>query len=148
MYKRYDQFTLNLLRDALTRATDAETEVPVPSAPPQSIDVFCVPNPARAAELARLGLLGELVDGPTMFEPFHGTPSLERVQNCLRKQLNWQHVLELRADADRRENGRGGGGTGGRRWGGGARSRDPAGGAPPGAGRDQPGPAGDGPARI
>jgi hypothetical protein len=83
----------------LTRATDAETEVPVPSTTPQSIDVFCVPNPQRETELTRMGLLGELVDGPTMFEPFHDTPSLRVVRSCLRKQHNWQHQLELWAEA-------------------------------------------------
>ena len=103
MYKPHDQFTKELLGDALVRAGDAETEVPVPSTPPQSIDVYCVPDPERDAERDRMGLLGELVVGPTMFEPFHGTPNLERVRACLRKQLTWHHHLELRAVAAVRE---------------------------------------------
>jgi hypothetical protein len=98
MYHRHDQFTKNLLRDALTRAGDAETEVPVTVAP-QSIDVYCVPDPARAAERAQMGLLGELAEEPSLFEPFRNTPSLNRVQECLRKQLNWRHELKRRAQA-------------------------------------------------
>jgi hypothetical protein len=96
VYHRYDQFAKNLLRDALTPAANAETEVEVTVAR-QMIDVWCVPDPARDAERARLGLLGEMATEPSLFEPFRNTPSLDRVRSCLRKQLNWHHELERRA---------------------------------------------------
>jgi hypothetical protein len=46
-----------------------------------------------------MGLLGELSAEPSLFEPFHGTPSLRQVRQCLRKQLTWHHELERRARA-------------------------------------------------
>ncbi|HWO18467.1 MAG TPA: hypothetical protein VNO30_06810 [Kofleriaceae bacterium] len=47
MYHPFDQLAKNLLRDALTRACTAETEVEVLAAT-QKIDVFSVPDPAAA----------------------------------------------------------------------------------------------------
>jgi hypothetical protein len=93
-----DQFSKNVLREALSRASATETEVEVLAAT-QKIDVYCVPDPARDAERAHMGLIGELSAVPTMFEPFHDTPSFRHVRTCLRKQLTWAHELERRARA-------------------------------------------------
>jgi hypothetical protein len=101
MHNRSDQFAKNILRDALSRACAAETEVEVLAAT-QKIDVYCVPDPAREAERAPMGLLGELSAEPCLFEPFHRTPSLPQVRQCLRKQLTWHHELERRARASAR----------------------------------------------
>jgi hypothetical protein len=94
----FDQLAKNLLRDALTRACTSETEVEVLAAT-QKIDVYAVPDPARAAERARMGLLGELAAEPCLFEPFHDTPSLRELRRCLNKQHTWHHELERRARA-------------------------------------------------
>ncbi|MDC0680229.1 hypothetical protein [Sorangium atrum] len=96
MHNRSDQFTKSLLRDGLSLVSAAETEVEVLAAT-QKIDVYSVPDPARASERAAMGLLGELSAEPSLFEPFHGTPSLRQVRQCLRKQLTWHHELERRA---------------------------------------------------
>src|SRR5512147_2696033 len=96
MHNRDDQFAKNLLRDALSRACAAGTEVEVLAAT-QKIDVYSVPDPARAAERAQLGLLGELSAEPSLFEPFHDTPSLRKVPRCINKQHTWHHELERRA---------------------------------------------------
>jgi hypothetical protein len=96
MHNRSDQLAKNILRDALSRASTAETEVEVLAAT-QKIDVFSVPDPAREAKRAEMGLLGELSAEPSMFEPFRGTPGLRHVRSCLRKQLTWHHELERRA---------------------------------------------------
>lgn len=93
-----DQFTKNILRDALSRASTSETEVEVLAAT-QRIDVYAVPDPARAAERGQMGVLGWLSNEPSLFEPFRNTPSLARVRRCLRKQLTWHHELERRARA-------------------------------------------------
>src|SRR5580692_3993727 len=85
-----DQFSKNILRDALSRASTSETEVEVLAAT-QRIDVYAVPDPARAAERGQMGLLGWLSEEPSVFEPFRNTPSLVRVRQCLRKQLTWHH---------------------------------------------------------
>jgi hypothetical protein len=91
-----DQFSKNILREALSRACMAETEVEVLAAT-QKIDVYAVPDPARAAELFQMGLLGWLSEEPSLFEPFRNTPNLVRVRRCLRKQLTWHGELERRA---------------------------------------------------
>jgi hypothetical protein len=98
MHNRSDQFAKSLLRDGLSLVSAAETEVEVLAAT-QKIDVYSVPDPAREAERARMGLLGDLSTEPSLFEPFHGTPSLRLVRRCLRKQLTWHHELERRARA-------------------------------------------------
>lgn len=98
MHNRSDQLAKNILRDALSRASFAETEVEVMAAT-QKIDVYCVPDPAREAERAEMGLLGELSAEPGLFEPYHDTPNLRHVRHCLRKQLTWHHELERRARA-------------------------------------------------
>ena len=83
---------------AESAAATAETEVEVMAAT-QRIDVYAVPDPNRAAERPKMGLLGELSTEPSLFEPFRNTPSLARVRACLRKQLTWHHELERRARA-------------------------------------------------
>jgi hypothetical protein len=98
MHNPSDQFAKNILRDALSRACAAETEVEVLAAT-QKIDVYSVPDPARAAERAQLGLLGELSGEPSLFEPFHNTPSLRKIRRCINKQHTWHHELERRASA-------------------------------------------------
>ena len=96
VHHRFDHLAKNILRDALSRACTAETEVEVLAAT-QKIDVFTIPDPARAAERARMGLLGELAAQPCLFEPFHDTPTLRQLRRCLNKQHTWHHELERRA---------------------------------------------------
>jgi hypothetical protein len=96
MYHRHDQFVKNMLRDTLGRACASETEVEVMAAT-QKIDVYTVPDPTRAAERGDLGLLGVLAAEPSLFEPFHETPSLGKIRRCLNKQHTWHHELERRA---------------------------------------------------
>lgn len=97
MHNRLDQYTKNLLRDALSLVCKLpETEVEVLAAT-QKIDVYATPDPARENERRQLGLLGELSKEPSMFEAFSLTPCLGRMRRCLSKQLMWHHELERRA---------------------------------------------------
>ncbi|HEX7839925.1 MAG TPA: DUF4351 domain-containing protein [Kofleriaceae bacterium] len=96
MHNRSDQFAKNILRDALSHVCASESEVEVLAAT-QKIDVYSVPDPARAAERAQLGLLGELSAEPSLFEPFHDTPTLAKVRRCINKQHTWHHELSRRA---------------------------------------------------
>ncbi len=96
MHNRSDQFGKSILRDALSRASTAETEVEVLAAT-QRIDVYSVPDPARDAERARMGLLGDLSAEPSLFEPFRNTPTLRELRRCVNKQHTWHHELERRA---------------------------------------------------
>src|SRR5262245_11340180 len=98
MYNHADQFGKSLLRDALSAAAAPETEVEVVAAT-QKIDVYAVPDPSRAAERPKMGLLGEISAEPSLFEPFSRTPTLARVRRCLSKQLAWHHEIERRARA-------------------------------------------------
>jgi len=98
IHNRSDQFAKNILRDALSRASTSETEVEVLAAT-QKIDVYSVPDPARAAERTQMGLLGELSAEPSLFEPFHDTPTLRQLRRCVNKQHTWHHELERRARA-------------------------------------------------
>src|SRR5689334_2836135 len=105
VHNRADQFGKSLLRDALSAAATPETEVEVVAAT-QKIDVYAVPDPTRAVERSKMGLLGDLSAEPALFEPFRNTPSLGRVRRCLSKQLAWHHEIERRARASARaENG-------------------------------------------
>jgi hypothetical protein len=98
MYNQADQFSKSLLRDALSCASASSpgTEVEVVAAT-QKIDVYAVPDPARAAEREKMGLLGELSVEPSLFEPFRNTPNLPPIRRVLCKQLTWHHELERRA---------------------------------------------------
>jgi hypothetical protein len=98
MRNRSDQFAKNILRDALSRASAAETEVEV-LASTQKIDVYCVPDPARDGERAQMGVLGELSAEPSLFEPFRNTPTLREIRRCVCKQHTWHNELERRARA-------------------------------------------------
>src|SRR5687767_312765 len=98
MRNRSDQFAKNILRDALSRASAAETEVEVLAAT-QKIDVYCLPDPARDAERAQMGVLGELSAEPSLFEPFRNTPTLREIRRCVCKQHTWHNELERRARA-------------------------------------------------
>lgn len=97
MHNRDDLFIKALLAVALSRAATAETEVEVVPAGAQRIDVYSVPDPALAGELADMGMLGELAADPTIFEPFSDTPAMREMRACFRKQLVWHHELERRA---------------------------------------------------
>ncbi|KYF53918.1 hypothetical protein BE08_07020 [Sorangium cellulosum] len=96
MRSRFDAFGKDVPRDPLTRAGDADTEVEAIAAS-RTMDVWYVPDPARAALRAELGLLGELADEPCQFERFHDTPGPGELRGCVRKQLQWHHELERRA---------------------------------------------------
>jgi hypothetical protein len=98
MHNGSDQLGKNILRDALSCASTAQTEVEVLAAT-QKIDVYSEPDPARDAERARMGLLGVLSAEPGLFEPFRNTPTLREVRRCVNKQHTWHHELERQAGA-------------------------------------------------
>ncbi|CAN97889.1 hypothetical protein sce7720 [Sorangium cellulosum So ce56] len=96
MRSRFDAFGKNVLRETLALTGGADTEVEV-IATSQTMDIWYVPDPARAALRAELGLLGELAAEPCQFELFHDTPGPAELRGCVRKQLHWHHELERRA---------------------------------------------------
>ncbi|HEU4408584.1 MAG TPA: hypothetical protein VFS43_25205 [Polyangiaceae bacterium] len=74
------------------------TELEVPAADAQAVDTWFEPSPEHQAERQRMGVLGRMAEGPTMFEPFRDTPGVDDLRACLRKQLMLDHgrVLEAR----------------------------------------------------
>ena len=84
MHNGPDQFGKNVLRDALSCASNAQTEVEVLAAT-QKIDVYSDPDPTRAAERERMGLLGVLSAEPSLFELFHNTPTLRELRKRTRR---------------------------------------------------------------
>jgi len=58
----------------------------------QYADLSHEPDPARAAERQRLGLLGQLAAAPCLIEVYSQAPSAEELRACLTKHLvSWQH---------------------------------------------------------
>jgi hypothetical protein len=66
MRNRFDQLAKNILRDALQLLGTVETQAEVFSAP-QAIDVWCVPDPARRAAGADLGMLAQIAPEPCLY---------------------------------------------------------------------------------
>lgn len=98
MRKRFDQIGKRILRGALGPGGLVANQLEVPSADAQAVDTWFEPAPGREAFLERAGLLGRLASGPSMFEPFHDTPGVDDLRDCIRKQLAIDHdrVLEAR----------------------------------------------------
>jgi hypothetical protein len=97
MRERFDHAGKEILRNALESGGTVVTQLAVPAPDAQAIDTWFEPAPGREAELRRIGLLGRMAHGPTMFEPFHDNPDLEETRACIRKQLTQDHGRCLEA---------------------------------------------------
>jgi hypothetical protein len=92
MRNLFDQYAKEALCALLTPAGPVEPEKEVrPDA--QRIDLYFVPEADRASALNPLGLLGRLASGPCSLEHFHDSPSPAELVACLRKHLNFCHLL-------------------------------------------------------
>lgn len=98
MRHRFDRLSKDILRNALRPSGTVATELEVPAADAQAVDTWFEPSPQHQTERRRMGALGRMAEGPTMFEPFRDTPGLDDMRACLRKQLMLDHgrVLEAR----------------------------------------------------
>ncbi len=101
MHNRFDHVGKQILRGTLAPGGAVASELEIPSADAQAVDTFFEPDPQREASLRRIGLLGRMAAGPTLFELFRDPPSLDEMRACLRKQLGLDHTRGL--DAARRE---------------------------------------------
>ena len=63
----------------------------------QRADGWFTPDPARPPTRADLGLLWRMTTDACALEPFHATPGENEVSGCLRKLLNFRHILSLRS---------------------------------------------------
>jgi hypothetical protein len=99
MYFRLDQLGKNVLRDFFVLVGAAETEVEVPAGDAQRIDVWHVPNPELLAAHPEIepGLLRLIAAEPGMVEVWSAAPDTADFHDCIRKNRQWHHTLELRA---------------------------------------------------
>jgi len=97
MRTRYDQFSKQLLREALAPSGNLETDTEV-SPDAQRIDVWYVPHPeaTHAARRSAFGLLSTLAQTACLLEPFHQPPDVYELLSCLRKHLGHRHAQQRR----------------------------------------------------
>jgi hypothetical protein len=92
---RFDRAAKDMLRISLEPDGVFESDAEV-SPDTQRADGWFTPDPARPPTRADLGLLGRMTTGACTLEPFHATPGEAEVSGCLRKLLNFRHILSLR----------------------------------------------------
>jgi hypothetical protein len=99
MRNRFDQLAKQIGKAALevSGLTVVHAEI---TPEPLHADLLHEPDPAKAAERKRLGLLGRLVSLPCLLEPYSDTPSAEEFRACLAKHIAWwqQRGRQHRAD--------------------------------------------------
>lgn len=98
MRKLHDLLCKHLLREALDPLSTVELEKPVAPLDEQRIDVYCelrAESPPADA-LVHLGLLRRMAElaRRCLIEPFSTTPSVDNVDDNLRKKLNLHHGLK------------------------------------------------------
>ena len=91
MPNRFDRLAKQIGEAAL-RASGVTAVHDEINAETQYADLSHVPDPARAAERERLGLLGRIAAVPCLIEVYSQAPSAEELRACLAKHLAiWQH---------------------------------------------------------
>lgn len=98
---RFDQFAKTMLDMVLSEVGEVRTQEEI-HGEVQAADVLFAPAPGRAAERARLGLLGRMVETACLLEPFHDTPGADAALDCLTKQLTLRRNLVREARKDER----------------------------------------------
>jgi hypothetical protein len=101
MPKLHDLLCKHLLREALDPIGTVELEKPVAPLDEQRIDVYCELRPELPPPeaLPHLGLVRRMaeVERRCMIEPFSATPSVDSIDDNLRKKLNLHHGLKKAA---------------------------------------------------
>lgn len=101
MPKLHDLLCKHLLREALDPISTVELEKPVAPLDEQRIDVYCELRPELPPPdaLPHLGLVRRMAEVERRFliEPFSSTPSVDSVDDNLRKKFNLHHGLKKAA---------------------------------------------------
>jgi hypothetical protein len=95
---RFDRAGKDLLRASLEPDGPFESDAEV-SPETQRADAWFTPDPERPATRRDLGLLYRLTETACLLEPFHAAPGEDEAGECVRKVLNFRHVLSLRDPA-------------------------------------------------
>jgi hypothetical protein len=101
MPKLHDLLCKHLLREALDPISTVELEKPVAPLDEQRIDVYCelraeLPPPDALPHLGLVRRMAEL-ERRFLIEPFSSTPSVDSVDDNLRKKFNLHHGLKKAA---------------------------------------------------
>ena len=109
MLKLRDLLCKHVLQNALEPIATVELEKPVPALDEQRIDVYCelraeLPPPETVSYLGLLRRMAE-VERRFLIEPFSATPSVEQLDDLLRKKFNLQHALKKAAKGEKGEKG-------------------------------------------
>jgi hypothetical protein len=89
---RFDQLAKGILGKVLADVGEVRLQEEI-AGEVQAADVLFLPAVERASERARLGLLGRMADSPCLLEPFHDTPGVDAILDCLCKQLTLRRKL-------------------------------------------------------
>lgn len=92
MRTRYDQLAKGILGKVLADVGEVRLQEEI-AGEVQAADVLFLPAAERAAERARMGILGRMAETPCLLEPFHATPGVDAVLDCLCKQLTLRRNL-------------------------------------------------------
>ena len=98
MHAPFDQLAKNILYEFFVLFGTAQPAAEVPPTDAMEVDLWYVPDPARAPMRAQLtsGIMREIAVDPAMLEIFSQTFGDRAFHGCLRKRYQWQHVLEVR----------------------------------------------------
>jgi hypothetical protein len=102
MRTRFDQLAKGILDRALSAAGEVRTQEEI-AGEVQAADVWFRPTPGATAARARLGLLGRMAETSCLIEPFHDTPGVEAMLDCVSKQLTMRRRLAREARKDERD---------------------------------------------
>ena len=101
MPKLHDLLCKHLLREALDAIGTVELEKPVAPLDEQRIDVYCELRPEQPSPdaLPHLGLVRRMaeIEWRFLMEPFSATPSIDIIDDNLRKKFNLHHGLKKAA---------------------------------------------------
>jgi hypothetical protein len=99
MPSRIDQLAGRICRAALSQRSLAYTHYAAVS-DGRTVAIWFLPDPAWDAERERLGLLGRMTEGATMLAPFHHTPDIDELRDCVQRHLT---MNKLRVEEARRK---------------------------------------------
>ncbi len=91
---KFDQLSKQYLEEFLAPIGTVQRQYEVPGEA-KFIDVWFVPNQATNESIAELGILGQLVQGMCLLEPFHNAPTRTEVRTAVMKLL-WVQEDERR----------------------------------------------------
>ncbi|MCT7997216.1 hypothetical protein [Laspinema olomoucense] len=95
----HDQFAKQYLEELLSPFGTVETGKTI-AAEVQEVDVLFIANPESNRDRSSLGLLGQIADNQSIFEPFRNAVQPKQIRSCLAKLYAIQSNEERKANRD------------------------------------------------